>query len=177
MGSSIIESRCKTCTHKEVDVINARLIAGVAVRKVAEEFGLNEKGVQNHRQKHLPKIMVKAQELQDEEAADGMLAQVHSLYDKALSLVEKAERDGKWAASTGAIKEARSCLELTSKLVGLLKSGTTVNITYNQQFIETRTRIVEALRPYPEAREAVVIALGEGDIIDAEYEAVDYPSS
>ena len=173
--TSVVSNRCSVCKHPEVDNINSRLIAGASSRELGREFDLGYKSIQNHNKRHLPKQMVKAAELQDQESADRLLEQVHGLYDKALLLIEKADNDKKWQAAASAIKEARNCLELTGKLIGTLKTGHTVNITYNQEFVQARVAIYDALKPFPEAREAVIYALEEGGIIDADYQEIDNP--
>jgi len=88
--------------------------------------------------------------------------------------MNKAESDGKYQPAVSAIKEARSSLELIAKMIGELRTGTTINLNYNQEFIQVRTLIVEALQPHPEAKQAVLAALdGGGVIVDAEYEETD----
>lgn len=170
---SKISSRCTVCQHESINEINEKLVSGVASRPLASEYNLNYKAVQNHKNQHLPKTMVKAQELQEENTADKLLARVEELYSKALLLIEKADSDQKWQAATGAIKEARACLELTGKLMGTLKTGHTINIHYNQEFVEARLTIYQALQPFPDARQAVIEALEEGGIVDAEYQTID----
>ena len=168
-----VSNRCSVCKHPDIDNINSRIIAGVSSRDLGNEFDLGYKSIQNHAKRHLPKQMVKAAELQDQQSADKLLTQVNGLYDKALLLIEKADSDQKWGAAASLIKEARNSLELTAKLIGTLKTGHTVNITYNQEFVQARVAIYEALKPFPEAREAVIYALEEGGIIDADHEAID----
>lgn len=53
-------------------------------------------------------------------------------------------------------------LELVAKLLGELESQPTVNININPQWIETRAMIVQALAPYPDARQAVAQVLAKG---------------
>jgi hypothetical protein len=46
-------------------------------------------------------------------------------------------------------------LELLSKLLDLLKDGNTVNVTISADWVQIRTELMVALRPYPEAAQAV----------------------
>jgi len=164
--------KCSVCIHDEVNNINEKMIAGVSVRSLAKEYGLGIMSLQRHRTDHLPKALVKAKELQEIDAADRLLDRVEDLYNKALIIMEKAEADGKYQPAVSAIKEARSSLELIAKMIGQLKTGHTVNITYNQEFIEVRQQIHQALLPYPEARQAVIKAL-DGEVIDVEHAEVN----
>jgi len=163
--------------HEQIDLINSRLVAGVSSRSIGQEFNLGYKSVQNHKNKHLPKQMVKAADMQDQQSADRLLEQVNLLYDKALLLIDKADSDQKWQASATAIKEARNCLELTGKLIGTLKTGHTLNIFYNAEFIDARMAIYTALLPYPEARQAVIRALDDKEVVDGEYKAINNSQS
>lgn len=171
--TSAISTRCQVCQHEEREHIDAKLVTGAASRPIAEEYGLHYKAILNHRKKHLPKTLIKSQTLQDEQGADQLLARVEDLYSKSLLLIEKADSDQKWQAATSAIKESRACLELTAKLIGQLKTGHTYNITYNQEFVSARLAIYQALKPYPDARQAVILALEEGGVLDAEYQTID----
>ena len=172
-----VNTRCTVCLHPEVDTINSRIIAGVSCRSIGSEFNLGYRSVANHGKRHLPQQMVKASALQEQESADRLLEQVNMLYDKALLLIEKSDSDKKWQASATAIKEARNCLELTGKLIGTLKTGTSINIVYNTEFIAAKVAIYEALKPYPDAREAVIVALESEDVYDAEYKSIDSPNA
>jgi hypothetical protein len=61
-------------------------------------------------------------------------------------------------------------MEIVGKLLGDLNTGTTINnILIQPQYIELRIGLVNALAPYPEARQAVAAVLHtiEGNAADA----------
>ncbi len=172
-----VNAKCKTCQHPEINRINEMLVSGVSSYKVAEKFNLKDRGVRLHREKHLPKTLVKAKKLKEESAADELLARVEQIHDKAISIMEQAEQNRKYSSAVGALREARQCLELVGRLVGELKSGHTINIHYNPEWILIRGTIFEVLEEYPEARAKLVDRLQliegeeeaeiiEGDVID-----------
>ena len=169
----IVHPSCKICNHPEVDDVNAKLVAGVSGRVIGEMYNLHYKAVLNHKKKHLPKVLVQAQSLKDSDAADNLLNRVESLFSRSEDLITKAEVEGKYAPAVTAVKECRNCLELIAKLLGELKTGTEINLIFNPQFVQARLTITEALRPYPEARAAVIKALTEGGVVDAEYDESD----
>ena len=172
--TTAISPTCKICQSPDIDDINAKLIAGISSRKVGVLYDLHYKSLLRHKKEHLPKQMIRAQGLQDQSAADQLLARVEDLYDKSLLIIEKADNDKKWTAATGAIREARQALELVARLLGELRTGTTINILYNEEFTEVRLVIINALIKYPEAKQAVIDALQEkGAIEDAEYAEVN----
>ena len=165
---------CTVCGHQEIDAINEKLVTGRPINRVAEEYDLGVMSVQRHRKKHLPAELLKARALKEADSADQLLERVEELYKTALRIMEKAESDKKYAPAVAAVKEARGSLELFGKLIGQLKTGTTVNLMYSPQFIQVRQEISEALIPYPEAREAVLLALEKGDATeDVDFEEID----
>jgi len=154
-------TQCTVCNHDELNNINQKLIAGASVRSLADEYSLGKMSLQRHRTNHLPRHLVKAKELQEMDAADKLLERVEGLYDKALTIMAKAEKEKKFQPAVSAIKEARSSLELIAKMIGELKTGTNINITYNAEWIDLRTQIYNALAEYPEAKIEVAKALQE----------------
>jgi len=84
---------------------------------------------------------------------------VRDLQTRALNILSKTEEAEDWRAATGAIREARGCLELLGKLAGELQEGQTVNVIVSPQWVELRTTIIGALEPHPEAKFAVLRAL------------------
>ena len=174
----MINPKCKTCQHPEINRINEMLVAGVSSYKVAEKFNLMDRGVRLHREKHLPKVLTKAKKLQEQSAADELLAKVEKVHDRLWSIVEQAENNRKYSSAVGALREARQCLELTGRLLGELKSGHTINVFHNPQWVQLRGTIFEVLEEYPEARAKLVDKLQliegeeeseivEGAVIDA----------
>ncbi len=154
---------CNVCSHEDRNIIDQRLITGTPTRQIAAEFGLGRESVNRHKKNHLPAELLKSKKLAEITAADSLICRVEGLYDKALTLLNKAEVDGKWTAATGAIKEARSSLELIAKISGELKTGTTINLTYSPQWTELRQVLITTLEPYPEIRDRVVLALEEAE--------------
>ena len=76
------------------------------------------------------------------------------------SALLKTEEAEDWRAATGAIREARGCLELLGKLAGeLQQEGQTINVIVSPQWVELRTTIIEALEPHPDAKSTVLRAL------------------
>ena len=152
--------KCTICEHPKVEEINKTLLETQNITKVAKQYGVNYHALYRHKD-HIPAILAQAQEAQEVAKADSLLAQVTELRDKALSILDKAEQAGDLRTALQGIKEARGCLELLARLQGELQEQTTVNILINPQWLSLRTVILQALEPYPEARQAVARALRE----------------
>jgi hypothetical protein len=151
--------KCLVCTSEDKDAINAKLIAGLSVRAVGEEYNISKSAISYHRTKHLPRDLVKSKQLAEVDAANQLVERIESLYERALKLLNVAEKDRKFAPAVSAIREARASLELLARISGELKSGTHLTLIYSPQWVELRQVLVQALEPFPEARAVVVDAL------------------
>jgi len=150
--------KCTACEHTQVRDIDKSLIKGTGLRKIAERFSLSTTAIHRHK-KHLNETLIKASEVKEIAQADNLMGQITNLQSRALNILSKTEEAQDWRAATGAIREARGCLELLGKLAGELKEGQTVNIIVSPQWIEVRAVILETLAPYPEARISLSKAL------------------
>ncbi len=110
---------CTICAHPKRDEINRELLEQSPYRGIAQRFEASPSAVLRHRQ-HLPVGMIKAREAYDAARADDLLCQVEDLRDRAFGVLEKAEEVGDLRAAMGAIREARSCVELLARLAGEL---------------------------------------------------------
>jgi len=152
--------KCTVCEHEKVEEINKALVEGASIRFIAKQFSISHQALQRHK-RHILTTLTKAQEAQEVAKADNLLAQVAGLRDKALSILATAEQAGDLRTALQGIKEARGCLELLAKLQGELQERTTVNVLINPQWLSLRTVILQALEPYPAARQALAQALRE----------------
>jgi len=158
--------KCSVCQHPDVQLINERMLTGVSIRKIAEEFNLGRESVQRHRHNHLPHELVKSKKMAELNAADSLIERIENLYAQAIRVMELAERDGKYAPAVSAIQQARSSLELLAKISGELKTGTTINLTYSPQWVQLRTVLVDTLHDYPEVQTKVITALERAEAIE-----------
>lgn len=151
--------KCTVCQHKAIKQINEQIIAGVALRRIAADTGLSETALRRHRDKHLPEHLAKAKTAEVATRADNLISDLQYLRTSAIEFLEQAktEKDRKAAASL--ISAAVKVIEVLAEVRGELNRQTQVNIIQAPVWIETRTVILQALAPYPEARQAVAKAL------------------
>ncbi len=157
--------KCTVCTHEARKAIDEALVQGSSVRSIAGRFGLSKSAVARHAGEHIPQSLVKAAEAEIVASADDLLSQVRDLHEEARGVLEEAKTKKDLRAANGAIREALRCLSLLGQLVGELETGTTVNvanITMAPEWTALRSRLLEALAPFPEARAAAAHALTEG---------------
>ncbi len=151
--------RCTVCTHPKRDEIDRALIAGEPYRDIARRYGLSKDALRRHRE-HIPKELARSREAEEVARADELLGQVQELRDRALSILDKAERSKDLRTALQAIREARQCVELLAKLAGELSEAPQVNILLSPQWVELRKTILVALDPFPEARARLAEVLG-----------------
>lgn len=153
---------CTVCSHKDVDEINSLLLCSDSYRDIARQFALSKDALARHKESHIPELLSKSADLKAEvESTQGnqTLAEVRELKVTALEILAVAQGAGDLKTALMGIREARSCLELCMKAEGQIKDGPQITIISSPEWIELRTLVINALEPYPEAREAVVYAI------------------
>ena len=111
---------CTICRHAQRQDIDKALVAGEPHRRIAERFGASPSSVYRHKQEHLPVPMLKAAEAREVAHGGSLLDQLQELQGKTLRILEQAEASGDLRTALLAIREARGCMELESKLTGQL---------------------------------------------------------
>ena len=152
--------KCSVCTHPDRENIDEALVGATAISTISAKYrDISEDALGRHKANHLPEKLVKAKEAQEIAEADDLLADVRSLQERTLAILEAAEESNQHNTALAAIREARRNLELLAKLLGELDAGPTVNVLISPEWLELRTVIVGALEPHPDARGAVLRAL------------------
>ena len=145
------------------NIIITRLASGEEYSDIVRDFpDLTWDDLDYYKQNKLYKIISKSKDLKSEVESiqgTGTLAEVRELKARALEILEEAQSAGDLKTALLGIREARGCLELCMKAEGQLKDGPQITIINNPEWIELRTVIVQALDPFPQAKEAVVLAI------------------
>lgn len=158
---------CTVCKNENRADIDMALLNNTPFRNIAGQFSLSVTALHRHKEKHIAGSLVKAKDAKEVSDADELLKEVRDLLTKAKALMKRAE-DGKGVkvdeevrTALLGVREVRACLELLAKLRGQLNEGATVNILINPQWVTIRTVLMQALAPYPDARQAVASSLQE----------------
>ena len=150
---------CTICTHKDVDEINRRVVSGDSIAEIARNFGLSDDALRRHADKHIPKFIIASPSAKEVTEADLLLKKIEEYEGDAKRYRDMAEANGDIEIALKAVDRALKCIELSSKVRGLIQDQPQINILVNPQWVELRTVIIKALEPYPAAREAVVHAI------------------
>jgi hypothetical protein len=158
--------RCTVCQHPERRAIDKALAIGQeAKRTIAHRYGLGYYAVLRHEDEHLPARLAKAQADMDVRAALDVVRQLKAINGAALQVLADARRVGNGELALKAIDRIQRQVELQAKLLGELDERPQINLLVAPEWLRTRTVLLEALAPYPEARFAVadrLRALGAG---------------
>lgn len=95
--------------------------------------------------------------------ADNLLGQVADLQGQAQGIKDKAEAAGDLKTALQGIRELVRIVALLAKLRGELDERPVVNVLLSPQWLEVRAVLLQALTPYPDARQAAARALLEVD--------------
>jgi hypothetical protein len=150
---------CTVCAHpkrKEIDTALTEMSA--SNRRIAAQYGVGERAIRDHKANHLKVRMLKAVERREEadiRTAIDVVGQLKAINGAALTVLKDARdaHDGDLALK--AIDRIQRQIELQAKLIGELQQEGTTNIIINPEWVQIRSALIVALKPYPEAAQAV----------------------
>ena len=93
------------------------------------------------------------------EAAASYLDQLREVRDKAAGLLDQAEASDNLRAAGVFLRELREQIRLMAELEGRISNQPQITLITSPEWVEVRSLVINALEPYPAAREAVVHAL------------------
>ena len=163
--------KSKIEAHPQSEEIIKRLASKEEYSKIVEDFpDIRYQDLDYYAENKLPEILSKSNDLKtladeiesaDIHKGDTYLQLVIGLQKKALDALELqgATKDPKsWAMIS---REARGYVELLGKALDRIRDTPPAQITIinNPEWVELRTLVINALEPYPDAREAVINAI------------------
>ncbi len=146
---------CSICSHDQSKSINRALVRGAeSEREIASRFDVTQAAVDRHRRNHLRPYLAELMREDKELANLDPLAEIKALYFRVRRLLDLAEDAQDWPAIKAFHSEARKDLELLARIVGDINEAQ-ISINVHPQVVEFRTLILNAIKPFPEARAAV----------------------
>ncbi|MEP7081901.1 MAG: hypothetical protein ABI841_02870 [Chloroflexota bacterium] len=152
---------CTVCSSPDRDAIDAALVSGAPMRRIAPRYGVSETAIRRHRNRHLSPAIVALQEQREEERGETLADRLEGLYRRAERILDAAETGRQGQLSLAAIRELRGIAELLGKLTGELRDQptVTVNLMASPEWLAVRAALLEALATFPAARSAVAARL------------------
>jgi hypothetical protein len=174
--------RCQGCNHLERARIERLLAAGASIKGTARKFEIDYHALGRHWINHVS-AEARTAYIAGAGATKDQLEAI--VADESLALIDhyRIVRGGLYKGF-GAASEAGDCNSLallagrlhenlrdSGRLTGELQRGPLLsvqnNVLINQDYSKAIARIVSAVAPYPEAREAVIAALRDLDATSA----------
>jgi hypothetical protein len=155
---------CTVCRHRKRGEIERGLVDGLSVRAVASQYGLTSSAVQRHRVEHLPRKLASAKAESEREDGRSLVDRIEELHRETRNILDSAV-SGRSKDNTVALKaiaRLEKQLELEGRLLGELREAPAVALIVSPEWIALRTAILGALDAYPDARQAVALAIEEG---------------
>lgn len=153
-----MSDKCIICARPDRESIDKMILAGESLRNIGKQFGVSYSTVRRHTP-HIPKQLAKSHEIMEIARADNLLDQTRILLKQAQEITDACRSVGDSRTALQGIARIKDLIELLMKVNGELEQKTEINIISGPVWIETRTVILNALQPYPDARAAVVRAL------------------
>jgi len=158
---------CTVCDSPHRDTVDRELVAGRSMHQIALMHPpISEWAVARHRDAHLTPAIVAVNAKRHQRGAERLVDRVERIVTEAETILASAKDSGKVSSALAAIRELRSTYELLGRLTGELKPDsavTVVNVQQDPGWLELRSRLLTALAPYPDARDAVISALSGAD--------------
>jgi len=162
------ESNCQVCRSKDRAAIELGLANGTSCRILGSRYDLHRDAVWRHGTNHMSaalKKRLKAAAFDPEadiesiriEESESLLNHLRAVRARLYRGIDSAETFGNLSDLAKMSGQIHRNIELTGKLVGDLKTGTTItnNLILSGEYHRLRTGLVSALKPYPKARLAV----------------------
>jgi hypothetical protein len=162
---------CQVCGHPQRHLIELALVCRLPVRTVAARFGLGKDPIFRHRRLHMSPQLIAAiavarhpsevdlEQLQRSES-EGLLGALVGQRARLAMLSEMAFQEGELSAAASIERAVTASLELTSRVLGMIvQHHTHTSVLISSDYLELRGALMRALRPFPEAAQAVAAAL------------------
>ena len=145
---------CSVCSRPEAGTINQHLAEGRSARSLAVEFGVSASAMLRHERNHTASRAASAPS-----GGKSLTAAVPS--GDPLDELTSALRVRALAGNPADTREYR--LALAAQLDAKHAAPPSRDLASEPEWIELRTKMLAALKPFPEARAAIAAAIGEAD--------------
>lgn len=162
---------CKCCQHRERAALDLAIARGVSMRALSRRYKVTTWSLYRHAKSHLPPQLrakliagpdldIDLDRLRETES-QSLLANLVALRHRLFSSLDVAEECGDSGMVARIAGQLHHNLEVTGRLLGDLAVGhtTITNVLIQPQYVQVRAVLIDALAPFPAARQAVATAL------------------
>jgi len=161
-------NKCSICSRDDCQQITEDILSGVTYREISEKYGCSLGAIHRHKQHSVVQPVPVLSEI-DVTNQMQVMVRIAELNKRADQIYKASVKNDDRLNALRALKELRGILELYSKLTGELSTQAIhqhLHVTASPEWATLRHKILEALAPFPEARRAVIRAIGD-DMRDA----------
>lgn len=154
--------KCSICANEHCEQINALLLRNVPYKEIAEQYGGSVTSIHRHKQHMMAQMQNIPEDIAEVTEPGVVMGQIAELNRRADYLYREAIKTKDLLNAGRALKELREIVALYAKLTGELNTAAQVvhqHVHINPEWVALRQTMLNALAPYPEAREALVKAL------------------
>ena len=108
--------QCTVCQHPQLQEIEKQIIEDVPHTTIANQYDLGNQAVRNHSINHLPKRLVLARKRKEMQHNESILDHLNKIVSDTRNILDDAIDQDQKGLALKAIKEARSNMELLSKI-------------------------------------------------------------
>ena len=121
---------CSVCSHPSLDEIDKALVTRRSYCAISRSFGVGRDALRRHTKEHLPERLKKASEHEDVREALDVVAQLKSINEASLAILEEARQMRKSETALKAIDRIHRQIALQLKIT-------------EQQELEERLEVLE----------------------------------
>jgi hypothetical protein len=150
---------CTVCTHPDRPAIDQALVNHRPFRDIAGHFRVSKSAAVRHYDDHLPATLAEAQRADETATAIDVLGQLRAINAATLAVLADARKAGDGDLALKVVDRVQRQIELQAKLLGELDERPTVNVLVAPEWLVVRATLLDVLRDYPDARQAVAARL------------------
>lgn len=152
---------CTICEDPRRDEFDRRARIEDNIAKIAQDFALSYDALYRHvKANHHIREVTAIPTSAELSTSEDIYKEIEKWHDEAKDLQRTAKANGDIKTALLGLEKALKCLELMAKIHGQISDAPQINVLVLPEWLVLRGRIVAALRPYPDALEAVRDALG-----------------
>jgi len=114
---------CKTCRHPQREAIEKAILAQVALRVIARQFGIHNESIRRHAIGHLPAKLNKSKTLQEYGSAERLGKMMVRLITKTRKVGDAALKYSEYGPAVSATVAERGHIETLGKLSGAISAA------------------------------------------------------
>jgi len=123
--------RCTVCASEHLKQVDRKIVAGVPLSRIGQEFNLSPDALARHRDRHLAAQLRSAATRTLKNHTHDLLADMQDLMATSKEILESAMADNHRGLSLKAIKEVRNNVETLGKILfSMNQQATTVHDSY-----------------------------------------------